>query len=66
MAMSKRDKPGSVPLPKKKSKDKSGEAHVLSIKFNKPATKDSVECECCFNWEIEFVMVFLRTNMKLL
>ena len=49
--MVKRDRPGGGSPPTKKSKDKSGEVHVLCITCKKHAGEDSIECESCFNWE---------------
>lgn len=49
--MLKRDRPGGGSPPTKKSKEKSGEVHVLCITCKKNAGEDSIECECCFKWE---------------
>ena len=52
--MSKRNRPGGESPPTKKSKDKSSEVsevHILCIMCKKHAREDSIECECCFNWE---------------
>jgi len=47
--MGKRDRKQTDSLPKKKAREKPSE-NVVCVICDKDASKDSIECECCFNW----------------